>query len=176
MIFFFEKYLFFQPFTLFNLLFFFLSQKKGEKFFNDNLVKICLDLLCDQVYAVRLSAIKNIRNLIEAFGVDWCRERLLQPALTHLTTSANYLRRLGVPKLIVEWTPVGDEKLLWEASVPALKALATDSVPNVRLAVARAIAHLVTEKGVAGELSGVIQLLGEDGDDDVRFYAQHIMS
>ncbi len=125
---------------------------------------------------MRLSAIKNIRNLIETFGVDWCRERLLTPALTHLTTSSNYLRRLGVPKLIVEWTPVGDEKLLWELSIPALKALATDSVANVRLSVAKSIGKLASAKGLIEELNGVIQLLAQDNDDDVRFYAQQIMN
>lgn len=138
------------------------------------MVKICLDLLNDAVYAVRLAAIKNIKAMVDAFGMDWCRERLLQAALTHLTTSPNYLRRVGVCKLVVELAACSDETFLRELALPALKALATDTIPNVRLSVARAVKQLTCKQAFIGEeMKGVMQLLSQDVDDDVRYYSSN---
>lgn len=129
----------------------------------------------DPVYAVRLAAIKNIKAMVEAFGIDWCRERLLQAALSHLTTSPNYLRRVGVCKLVLELAGVcGDEAFFRELAIPALKALATDAIPNVRLSVARAVKQLSCKQAFVGEeMKGVMQLLSQDVDDDVRYYASN---
>lgn len=133
-----------------------------------------MDLLNDVVYAVRLAAIKNIKAMVDAFGMDWCRERLLQAALTHLTTSPNYLRRVGVCKLVVELSACSDEPFLRELAVPALKALATDAIPNVRLSVARAVKQLTCKQAFIGEeMKGVMQLLSQDVDDDVRYYSSN---
>lgn len=145
----------------------------GEKFFDENLVKICLDLLNDPVHQVRHSAIQNLSNLIGRFGIDWCKQRLLVPVMGNLTTNPNYLRRTGLGHVVKVITPLGDDSLFKDICIPALKALAIDPVPNVRLSIARAILNVIPllNPDNRQEITATLQLLSRDSDFDVQYFA-----
>jgi serine/threonine-protein phosphatase 2A regulatory subunit A len=160
-----------------------LTSHLGETFFDDNLARICLALLEDPVHQVRQSAISNVRALVDRFGMVWCGERLLQPAVSRLVANGSYLRRTGVVRLIAVLAPVADDAVFASLALPALKTLAADAVPNVRLCVARAIGDLAllvqtraSLAGMARELVPLLQKLVQDADGDVQFYATRALS
>ena len=155
-----------------------LTAHLGEKFFDQNLLKICLDLLNDPVHQVRHSAIQNLATLIDKFGIDWCRDRLIAPVLASLTTNQNYLRRTALGHVVALITPLGNDQLFINVCLPALKALATDPVPNVRLSVSRALLNVLPKlpPSVNDQVRGTLQLLTQDSDFDVQFFAQKALT
>ena len=72
-------------------------------------------------------------------------------------------------------TPLGSEELFNEVSLPALKALTTDPVvPNVRLAIARALFDLIPGLKSHEGCKGCLQLLSQDfeeGTCESKFHA-----
>lgn len=155
-----------------------LTAHLGEAFFDENLAKICLALLEDPVHQVRQSAVHNVRALVDRFGMAWCRDRLLQPAMSRLVVNGSYLRRTGVVRLIAVLAPVADDVVFASLALPALKVLAADVVPNVRLCVARVIGDLAalvqtraSLAAMASDFAPLLQQLVQDVDVDVQFYA-----
>merc|ERR1739838_167957 len=65
----------------------------AEQFFNDKLNDLCMQWLVDHVFAIREAATVNIRRLVETFGVQWAKDKVLAKVL-QLADDQNYLRRM----------------------------------------------------------------------------------
>ena len=93
--------------------------------------------------------------------------------MSNLTTNPNYLRRTGLGHVVKVITPLGDDLLFKDICNPALKALAIDPVPNVRLSIARAILTILPLISPANrdEITPTVQLLTRDPDFDVQYFS-----
>eukprot|EP00965_Chrysotila_dentata_P229187 6197035-Pleurochrysis_carterae.AAC.2 len=94
--------------------------------------------LKDCVYTIRQSAIENIRQIVEAFGVEWATGSLLPEVLaTH--TSTNYLYRLTALSAVTSLARIVGEEVLCSRLLPLVITMASDPVPNVRFNVAKTL-------------------------------------
>ena len=102
--------------------------------------------------------------------------------MIHLTNNSNYLRRIVISHVIEAITPLGDDQLFKEISLPALKALSSDPIPNVRLSVSRVLFEIIPllksqNWDSLTEIKGTLLLqLQQDSDFDVQYFAQKALA
>ena len=155
--------------------------------------------LSDPVFSIREAAAANLGKVCARFGGAWADSAIIPRVLALIeagrsagperaggaagyreglasTVPSSQLRMTGLLALV----KVGEalSKDICAARVlPAVLALAGDSVPNVRFNAAKALGALracVEPSVAAARVKPAIAKLREDADQDVRFYASKV--
>jgi len=115
-----------------------LAKQLGESFFNDRLLPICITWLNDSIFSIREASLKNLYELTVIFGSAWTVNKIL-PKLLSLHVETNYLHRLtplfGIATLATTLPP----EVIRKHILPVIATLAQDSIPNIRMNVAKTI-------------------------------------
>ncbi len=152
-----------------------LAEQLGQSFFNEKLTSLCVSWLADDISSIRDAAATNVMNLAAVFGPAWAFD-FIYPPLLELKCHPSYLRRLSaVQAASLLATKVEPDTPLMRNIVPMILDMASDSVPNVRFNVARALFRIAEPCGVnmyKQQIRPVISVLTEDPDRDVRFFAE----
>lgn len=165
-----------------------LSAQLGVEFFDDKLRDLCITWLGDAVFSIREAAALNLRKLIEVFGVSWATESII-PRVLAMADHSNYLYRMTTVFAVSVIAPVVDAQLIRDRILPTLTKLVNDPIPNIRFNVAKSYEVLAgVLKGAAGsddaaagpallasEIRPQLEKLAQDGDVDVRFFANRAL-
>lgn len=154
-----------------------LARQLGSDVFDKQLGTLCMSWLADPVYSIREAAITNLKQLIEVFGSDWATVTVV-PQVSNMSADSNYLHRMTTLFAIATIAPALEPKLLNEKVLPIVLSLAEDPIPNIRFNVAKTIEALVpllkqsndTAEEVEAKITPVLNRLGEDTDNDVRYF------
>ncbi len=157
-----------------------LADQLGCAFFNDKLSNMCMTWLGDEVYSIRRAAAENLKHLSVLFGEVWTLEHVV-PRIERMHSHANYSHRLTAVYAIQVLVPSFSQRSLEQVLVPILLHMVKDSVPNIRLAVARTLQDIVSiggsnmeKKYLLSSVSPVLTSMSEDNDRDVRYYATQV--
>ena len=155
------------------------AEQLGCEFFNEKLNNLCMVWMSDDVYSIRRAAASNLYRLAELFGEDWAKEQIF-PRIERMHTHTNYLQRMtslySIQVLVKTLTVPTLETII----VPMMLQMVTDTVPNVRLTVARTLKDIVScscsgvgmrEAFLEATISPALKTLSADTDRDVRFYS-----
>jgi serine/threonine-protein phosphatase 2A regulatory subunit A len=177
-----------------------LARQLGADVFDEHpeLSELCLKWLDDPVFAVREAAADNLKKLCETFGPAWADRILVSRLLTlhgsvadnsaNLKTGGNtgssnsFQHRMTVLNAMGRLGEAIGPAVLSSRLLPAITALARDSVPNVRFTVARALHKLITSAKASEQVSvkslvrPCLTTLSGDSDADVRYYAQKALN
>ncbi|GET88131.1 serine/threonine protein phosphatase 2A regulatory subunit, putative [Leishmania tarentolae] len=136
----------------------------------EQVLQVCVSRLTDRVAAIRDAAVQSCCKLVAEHGSGWAASTLL-PQVQALVTDSNYLHRVALCHLCTALANVAAfdaatcESVVW----PQLVILHKDSVPNVRLNVAKAIMALShADKIPMRRAKPVLRTLSEDAEVDVR--------
>jgi len=156
-----------------------LAKQLGPQYFNDykvndeNLSKLSLSWLSDDVHAIRDAAAINLKNLAEVFGEEWANTNLL-PEINRMRNSANYLYRLTTLSCCSLLAEALGAKATVDQLLPLVAQMAEDPVPNVRFNVSHTLKKLapVLDAGtVSSKVKPLLQTMCEDQDPDVKYFA-----
>lgn len=128
----------------------------------------------DEVYTVRETAIANMEKIGKDFGTAWVKSHLLSPLLS-LSKDKSYIQRLTFLSAIRKFTPICSQESIEGVVVPAVKALLSDPVPNVRFKSAqtmRVLIGCVGKSEMKRDMKKSIEKLTADKDKDVKYFAQ----
>jgi serine/threonine-protein phosphatase 2A regulatory subunit A len=156
------------------------AEQLGCDFFNEKLNNLCMVWMGDDVYSIRRAAANNLSKLAQLFGEDWAKEQIF-PRIERMHTHTNYLQRMtalyGI-QVLVKTLSVGT---LEDVIVPLILHMASDSVPNVRLTVARTLKDIIATSGgimhdtfLDTSIVPSLKTLSGDADRDVRFYSTSV--
>lgn len=150
-----------------------LSKQLGGAFMDDQLLTLCSSWLSDAVYSVRESAVSTCTELARMFGNDWTHRRLI-PKVVELSQRPNYLLRVTVLQVLAALIPVvGCSPDVLNLLVDSL---ARDSVPNVRLNVAKTLSQIARyvqpPSLVQQRVKPALERLRQDADGDVHYFAE----
>ncbi len=84
----------------------------------------------DHVFAIREAATINIRKLVECFGVQWARDKVISKVL-QLSEDQNYLRRMTTIFCVNELSSVLSGEQVSKLILPTLMRLSKDKVTNL---------------------------------------------
>ncbi|KHJ86544.1 HEAT repeat protein, partial [Oesophagostomum dentatum] len=102
------------------------------------MLPLCLNWLCDHVYAIREAATAILTELAKKFGGEWATKNVM-PKVLALSKDLNYLHRLTCLFCLNSLAEaVGPEQTAKEI-IPVIKELSEDNVPNVRFNVAKSL-------------------------------------
>eukprot|EP00730_Choanoeca_flexa_P016955 TRINITY_DN8102_c0_g1_i4.p1 TRINITY_DN8102_c0_g1~~TRINITY_DN8102_c0_g1_i4.p1 ORF type:complete len:617 (+),score=154.63 TRINITY_DN8102_c0_g1_i4:186-2036(+) len=152
------------------------SKQLGEKFFTRHLLEFATrQWMRDSVFAVRSAAIKNLHSLVAEFGVDWA-EKVIFPALKAMSHETHFVHRLTTLFALASLCDVVTESCIQNAILPIVTPLQEDSIPNIRMNVAKTLSAILKTTGARpGDVSNVartvLDKLSEDKDRDVRDFA-----
>ncbi|CAM0137626.1 unnamed protein product [Umbelopsis sp. WA50703] len=154
-----------------------LARQLGPEVFDKQLGSLCMSWLADPVYSIREAAITNLKQLIEVFGSEWATATVV-PQVSNMSADTNYLHRMTTLFAIATIAPTLEAKLLDEKVLPIVLSLADDPIPNIRFNVAKTLETLVpllkqsndTAEEVEVKITPVLNRLGEDADNDVRYF------
>jgi len=176
-----------------------LARQLGTDVFDEHpeLADLCLKWLNDPVFAVREAAAENMKRLCEIFGPAWADRILVSKLLTVYGSvvegvvassktggssaggnTSSFQQRMTVLTAMGRLGEAVGPAVLSSRLLPAITALARDSVPNVRFTVARALHKLVSgakavdQASVKSLVRPCLTTLSGDSDADVRYYAQ----
>lgn len=150
-----------------------LAKQLGRNFFTDKLASICVTWLGDDISTNRDAATTNLRQLTALFGTDWACEYLM-PSIDEIRRHPSYLRRLTALQACARMAVEMDPAVAQTEVLPLLLEMATDTVPNIRFNVARALGDvgpICSPETYEQQIHPVLSLLQDDIDRDVRFYA-----
>ncbi|KAG5506765.1 hypothetical protein GH5_05979 [Leishmania sp. Ghana 2012 LV757] len=136
----------------------------------EQVLQVCITRLTDRVAAIRDAAVQSCCKLVAEHGSSWAASKLL-PQVQSLVTNPNYLHRVALCHLYAALANVAafDAATCELAVWPQLVMLQKDTVPNVRLNVAKAIVALSRADKVPTRLTKpVLRYLNEDVEVDVR--------
>jgi serine/threonine-protein phosphatase 2A regulatory subunit A len=152
-----------------------LARQLGIDFFSDKLASLCVGWLGDDIASIRTAAAENLKDLASVFGTEWTTEYIL-PSIEEIRHHESYLRRMtaavqacGLMSTEMEASTVTTEIL------PLVLEMAMDDVANIRFNVAKALETIGVVCGhevYTSEVRPVIDILMEDQDRDVRFFAE----
>ena len=164
-----------------------LSKQLGQEFFNQRLYSISTAWLSDKICTIREAAIEHYKQLSEAFGAVWAGEYAV-PHFIALQSDKSYLKRqitlLGVSAL----APLVSPDTIRSQFLPALRALAQDKVPNIRMNTAKSLAVLKTAlvnarlanpgyqhqyADIQESVTSLLSQLATDTDADTKYFALH---
>mmetsp|Transcript_45033 Transcript_45033/g.133086 ORF Transcript_45033/g.133086 Transcript_45033/m.133086 type:complete len:586 (-) Transcript_45033:284-2041(-) len=151
-----------------------LAAQLGVRFFEEQLCAMCIDWLHDCVYTIRESAIVNLKQIVEAFGVEWAASTLLPAVLDATAAHPNFLHRMTLLSAVASLAPIVGRDVLTATLLPVVLNMQRDSVPNIRFNVAKTLQALVGELApdvVASSVKPCLLALCDDADKDVRYYA-----
>lgn len=155
-----------------------LAKQLGPQYFNEfsmndeNLTKLSLSWLSDEVHSIREAACINVKQLAEVFGEEWA-EKVLIPDINRMRNSTNYLYRLTTLTCISGLSESLSPKTTADKLLPLVMNLVEDPVPNVRLNVGKCLQGLVPSLDaatVASKVKPALQNMCEDSDPDVKYY------
>ena len=115
-----------------------LAKQLGVEFFNNQSCELSLSWLWDTVFSVRNAAVKNLTDLTEIFGSDWCRDEII-PKLLQLDSQLleNFIYRFTLLTTLTSLSKVVAPKVIVDQILPFIVKLADDEVPNIRFNVAK---------------------------------------
>ena len=153
------------------------AEQLGCNFFNEKLSNLCMVWMGDDVYSIRRAASNNLFKLADLFGEEWAKDQIF-PRIERMHTHSNYLQRMTALYSIQVLIKALSTKTLEKTIVPLILHMATDSVPNVRLTVARTLKDIVTSCGnnmqesyLDSSVIPALKTLTSDSDRDVRYYS-----
>lgn len=156
------------------------AEQLGCDFFNEKLNNLCMVWMGDDVYSIRRAASNNLYKLAALFGEDWAKEQLF-PRIERMHTHTNYLQRMTSLYSMQVLVKAVSVATLESTLVPLVLQMVADSVPNVRLTVARTLKEIVASSGASMHdtfLSSCIvpalRTLSGDPDRDVRFFSASV--
>ncbi|KAG5480706.1 hypothetical protein CUR178_05841 [Leishmania enriettii] len=136
----------------------------------EQVLQVCITRLTDRVAAIRDAAVQSCCKLVAEHGSSWAASKLL-PQVQSLVTNPNYLHRVALCHLYAALANVAafDAATCELAVWPQLVMLQKDTVPNVRLNVAKAIMALSRADKIPARLTKpALRCLSEDAEVDVR--------
>mmetsp|Transcript_26483 Transcript_26483/g.57092 ORF Transcript_26483/g.57092 Transcript_26483/m.57092 type:complete len:693 (+) Transcript_26483:113-2191(+) len=150
-----------------------LAKQLGKEFFTDRLLSLCVGWLGDDISSIREAAAKDLKELTALLGSEWSVSNLL-PRVRQVMEHSSYLRRMNaVRSLSLMATAMDVYTAQWEV-LPILLEMHCDPVPNVRFNVAKGlglIGPMFNPLVYEGQIVTILELLKEDSDRDVRFFA-----
>jgi len=156
-----------------------LAKQLGPQYFNEvtvngeNLSKLSMAWLSDEVHAIREAACINLKNLADVFGEDWAKQVLI-PEIKRMQSSQNYLYRLTTLACIGLLAEILDPKLLSSELLQTLLALAEDPVPNVRFNAANALSQVckhIDGPTIQSKVKPLLTNMCDDQDPDVQYFS-----
>lgn len=151
-----------------------LAQQLGVDFFEGKLADLCLSWLSDSVFSIREAATHNLGEVSRVFGAEWSQAKIV-PRIANVAVHSNYLFRMtaihAIKELSTLFTPEGSSTHL----LPIAFQLAKDPVPNIRFNVAKMFGTFIANlnaDAIQSRVKPCLQVLAQDSDDDVRFFAQ----
>eukprot|EP00755_Sulcionema_specki_P015661 Sspe_Gene.60019::Locus_33023_Transcript_1_1_Confidence_1.000_Length_1848::g.60019::m.60019/K03456/PPP2R1; serine/threonine-protein phosphatase 2A regulatory subunit A len=151
-----------------------LAKQMGVDAFEQDMSKLLVGWLTDQVCEVRLLVARVLCDLCSAFGEEWVRGRLI-PKLNQLVNKDNYMHRVALLNFLGEASLKLSPHIVHVSFLPILQAMSKDRVPNVRFNVAKAVEKALPrldEKTVRDGWKSLILSLEDDTDCDVRHFAR----
>mmetsp|Transcript_31456 Transcript_31456/g.91987 ORF Transcript_31456/g.91987 Transcript_31456/m.91987 type:complete len:596 (+) Transcript_31456:44-1831(+) len=157
-----------------------LAKYLGEAEFTKELNHLFKLWLVDPVFSVRDAAASNFRQLLEVLGQEWCEGNVV-PQLLEVLSHSNYLFRISAMLCARTLADVAEVPLLEKHLVPMVVKMARDPVPNVRFNAAKTIQAMHKVPAAAGAAcdslaSCLRELVSDDGDPDVKFFAQRALT
>ncbi|EEC44256.1 predicted protein [Phaeodactylum tricornutum CCAP 1055/1] len=151
-----------------------LAKQLGQEFVSEKLASLCVEWLGDDIATIRQAAASNIKDLTALFGTTWATEFLL-PSIVDIRENESYLRRLTALQACSMMATEMDSDSARIEILPLILEMATDLVPNIRFNVAKELQSMAHACGISAYESQVLPVLNmllEDEDRDVRFYAE----
>lgn len=155
-----------------------LAEQLGSEFFTERLVGICVGWLMDSIATVREAAAKNMEQLTSLFGVPWAIEHLL-PQIEQVRENDSYLRRMTALHACCRIASCMEKQMVQSVILPIVLDMATDIVPNIRFNVAKELVNflpLCETEIIESQVYPILQILAEDEDRDVRYFAEKSLS
>ena len=150
-----------------------LAKQLGQEFFNDQMIKLCVGWLGDNISTIRKSAAENLKELTNIFGAEWAIDHLI-PSLGDIKRHQSYLRRLTAVQAFIAMSTVMEPDVATTEILPIVLLMATDNVANVRFNVAqglRSMAPICGQAATDTQIRPILAMLVDDPDRDVRFFA-----
>jgi serine/threonine-protein phosphatase 2A regulatory subunit A len=158
------------------------AEQLGCDFFNEKLNNLCMVWMGDDVYSIRRAAANNLFKLTVLFGEEWAKEHIF-PRIERMHTHTNYLHRMTSLYSMQVLVKALTVPTLEASIVPLILQMVTDTVPNVRLTVARTLKDIVAvcggnmrESYLNSCIVPALKTLSADPDRDVRFYSTTVSS
>lgn len=145
----------------------------GEKLFQEKFGTLCLSWLDDNVYAIRESAIKTIKEVTAILGSKWA-EKFVLPKLFSYQTHSNYLFRMSPLFAISLIAPLLSQEAIEGKVMPFVLNQMADKVPNIRFNVAKCLkvmTPLLKNESLKAAAMKALTQLGSDSDFDVRYHS-----
>ena len=155
-----------------------LAKQLGRDFFTEKLASMCVGWLGDDIATIRQAAATNLGELTALFGSEWARQFLL-PSIVDIRTHESYLRRLTALQACAVMATKMDHDAARVHVLPLILEMATDVVPNIRFNVAKVLQTVAPVCGINAyetQVLPVLNLLLDDDDRDVRFFAEKTVS
>jgi len=130
------------------------------------------------VYTIRQSAIVNLRKLVEVFGLEWARTKLLPPVFEATQANTNYLYRMSALAVVTVLASTVGHETLTGTMLPVVLTMRHDPVPNIRFNVAKSLQSLIAQLDAAvvqDQVKPCLIQLAEDDDKDVRYFASQAL-
>lgn len=153
-----------------------LAKQLGVDFFSDKLASLCVGWLGDDIATIRSAAAQNLKELASVFGTEWATEYIL-PSIEEIRHHESYLRRMTAVQACGLMSTEIDVSTVTSEILPMILEMAMDDVANIRFNVAKALETIgvVCGREVYDlEVRPVIEILMEDQDRDVRFFAEKV--
>lgn len=160
-----------------------LARQLGRDFFEENgkLGDLCISWLGDCVYSIREAAIRNLKALIEVFGLEWAKDHIVPQVLGMYDTSNNYLLRMTSLHAIGVLSEVVGTETVEDSFLPIVTERASrDPVPNVRFCSAKTLNLVipyvrqdVRESKIRPCLLSLVD--ATEKDKDVNYFAQQAL-
>ena len=151
-----------------------LAGQLGVEFFDEKLNNLCMTWLVDQVFAVREAATKNLKKLVETFGIPWATKSVF-PKVLQMSSDTNYLHRMTCLFCINALAEVCPQDVITNVLLPTVLSLMADRVSNVRFNVAKTlkkIGPLVERSVLKSKVLDCLENLQHDIDGDVAYFAK----
>jgi len=142
-------------------------------FFSEKLSSLCVAWLGDDISSIRQAAANNLKELTKLFGTDWAVEYLI-PSVASIRNHPSYLRRVVALQACALMATEMEPETVRTDLLPMVLDMTTDTVPNIRFNVAKALQKIAPVAGptvIETQIRPVINLLVDDLDTDVRFFA-----
>ncbi|KAL7578172.1 hypothetical protein ACA910_012608 [Epithemia clementina (nom. ined.)] len=155
-----------------------LAKQLGRDFFTEKLSSMCVGWLGDDIATIRQAAAINLGELTALFGTQWATQFLL-PSIVDIRTHESYLRRLTALQACAVMATKMDADAARLHVLPLVLEMASDIVPNIRFNVAKELQKMTPVCGVhayESQVLPVLNLLMDDDDRDVRYYAEKTVS
>mmetsp|Transcript_36279 Transcript_36279/g.43822 ORF Transcript_36279/g.43822 Transcript_36279/m.43822 type:complete len:602 (+) Transcript_36279:101-1906(+) len=157
-----------------------LAKSLGRDFITDQLTDLCVGFLNDSVYEIREYAGVNLQRLAELkeFGIEWATVEIVDKLVKmYNETQTTYLIRVNLVLCMAKLAPYVEQQVLMNSLVPTVQAALKDSVPNIKLCVAKQC-HCFTARmlqlGLRNEVDSkilpLLKQLRDDKDVDVRHF------